>query len=87
MLCKNVGGVGNGDELSKDILGHLDIVLCNHQGFLDVLVGVALAHQVLNLAADVGVGSSQRSSVGWDRDGRDRDGRDRDGRDRARPAL
>lgn len=58
MLCKNMRGVGNGDELAEDILGHLDIVLCNHQCFLDVLVRVSLTHEVLDLATDLRVGFS-----------------------------
>lgn len=69
MLCKNVRGRGNGDELAQDVLGHFDIVLCNHQCFLDVLVRVALAHQVLDLAADLRVGFSPRCpATGGSRD-------------------
>lgn len=49
VLCEHVRGGGDGDELPEDVLGHLHIVLCNHQCFLDVLVGVALTHQVLDL--------------------------------------
>lgn len=60
VLCEDVRGGGNGDELAQDALGHFDIVLCNHQCFLDVLVRVALTHQVLDLAADLGVGLSTR---------------------------
>lgn len=49
VLCEHVRGRGDGDELPEDVLGHLDIVLSNHQRFLDVLVGVTLTHQVLDL--------------------------------------
>lgn len=52
MLCEDVCSGGDGDELAQDVLGHLDIVLGDLQGLLDVLVGVALAHQVLDLAAE-----------------------------------
>lgn len=48
-LCEHVRGGGDGDKLPEDVLGHLYIVLCNHQCFLDVLVGVTLTHQVLDL--------------------------------------
>lgn len=75
MLCKNMRGGGNGDKLAQDILGHFDIVLCNHQCFLDVLVRVSLTHEVLDLATDLRVGlSSCRPTTGWSRDGRDRAG-------------
>lgn len=52
MLCENMRGGGNGDKLTEDILGHFDIVLCNHQCFLDVLVRVSLTHEVLDLATN-----------------------------------
>ncbi len=72
MLCKNMPGGGNGDKLAQDILGHFDIVLCNHQCFLDVLVQVALTHEVLNLATDLRVGlSSCCPTTRWSGDGRD----------------
>lgn len=51
----------DGHKLSQDVLGHLNIVLCNHKGFLDVLMGVALAQEVLNLAADLLAGPWTRS--------------------------
>lgn len=44
MLCENVRGRGNGDKFAQDVLGHLDIVLCNHQCFLDVVLSVSLTH-------------------------------------------
>lgn len=58
VLCKNMRSGGNGDKLAEDILGHFDIVLCNHQCFLNVLVRVSLTHEVLNLTADLRVGFS-----------------------------
>lgn len=42
-LCEDVRRGRDGDKLSQDILGHLHIVLCDHQSLLDVLVGVAQA--------------------------------------------
>jgi len=55
-LCGVRRGGGDGDELAQDVLGHLDIVLRDEQRLLDVLRGVALATQLLDLATDVGVG-------------------------------
>lgn len=78
MLCEHMRGRGDGDELPEDVLGHLNIVLCNHQCLLDVLVGVALTHQVLDLRAHLRVGVSSCCSATWG-------GGDR--RDRAVPAL
>ncbi len=72
MLCKNMRGGRNGDELTQDILGHFDIVLRDHQCFLDVLVRVSLTHEVLDLATDLRVGiASCRPTAGWSRDRRD----------------
>lgn len=56
MLCEDVRGGGDGDELAQDVLRHFYIVLCDHQCFLDVLVRVSLIHEVLDLTADLGVG-------------------------------
>lgn len=50
-----------GHKLPQDVLGHLNIVLCNHKGFLDVLIGVALAQEVLDLTADLLAGPWARS--------------------------
>lgn len=47
-LCGDVRRGGNGDKLAQDVLGRLQVVLGDHQGFLDVLDGVALGHQALN---------------------------------------
>lgn len=72
-LCEHVRGGGDGDKLPEDVLGHLYIVLCNHQCFLDVLVGVTLTHQVLDLRADLRIGfSCCCSTTGGGRDRRDR---------------
>lgn len=40
---------GNGNELPKDVFGHLNVVVGNDQGFLNVLVGITLTHEALNL--------------------------------------
>lgn len=48
-LCGDVSRGGDGDELSQYVLGRLQVVLGDHQGFLDVLDGVALRHQALDL--------------------------------------
>lgn len=61
-LCEDVRRGGDGDELAQDVLGHLQVVLRDHQCFLDVLVRVALTHQVLDLAADLRVGFYRRRS-------------------------
>lgn len=45
LLCEDVCRRGDRDELAQDVLGHLDVVLRDHQSFLDVLVRVALAHE------------------------------------------
>lgn len=44
MCCR-----GDGDKLSQDVLGRLQVVLGDHQSFLDVLDGVALGHQAFYL--------------------------------------
>lgn len=51
----------DGHKLPQDVLGHLNIVLCNHKGFLDVLMGVALAQEVLDLTAELLAGPWTRS--------------------------
>jgi len=55
------GGGGDGDKLAQDVPGHLHVVLRDHQRLLDVLRGVALTHELLDLAADHGVLPSPRS--------------------------
>lgn len=49
-LCGDVRRRRDGDKLAKDVLGRLQVVLGDHQSFLDVLDGVALGHQAFNLA-------------------------------------
>lgn len=48
-LCGDVCRGGDGDKLAQDVLGCLHVVLGDHQGFLDVLDGVALGHQAFYL--------------------------------------
>ena len=48
-LCGDVRRRGDGDKLAQDVLGRLQVVLGDHQGFLDVLDGVALRHQAFDL--------------------------------------
>lgn len=48
-LCGDVCRGGDGDKLAQDVLSRLQVVLGDHQGFLDVLDGVALGHQAFDL--------------------------------------
>lgn len=48
-----MGRGGDGHKLPEDIFGHFNIVVGNDQGFLNVLVGVALAHKVLDLTGEL----------------------------------
>lgn len=41
---------GDGHELSQDVLGRLEVVVGDHQRFLDVLDRVALRHQAFDLS-------------------------------------
>lgn len=75
MLCENMRGGRNGDKLAQDVLCHFNIVLCNHKCFLDVLVGVSLTHEVLDLTTNLKVSFSSCCPT----DGRGGDGRDRAG--------
>lgn len=61
VLCGHVGGGGNGDKLPEDIFGHVNVVVGDEQGFLDVLIGVALAHEALDLTGELRGGSSHGS--------------------------
>lgn len=38
VLCGHVRGGRNGDKLPEDILGHVNVVVGDEQGFLDVLI-------------------------------------------------
>lgn len=49
MLGGHVRRGGNGNELPQDVFGHLNVVVGNDQGFLNVLVGITLTHEALNL--------------------------------------
>lgn len=49
-LCGDVRCRRDGDKLAQDVLGRLQVVLGDHQRFLDVLDGVALRHQAFDLA-------------------------------------
>lgn len=57
VLCGHVGRGGNGDKFPENIFGHVNIVMGNDECFLDVLIGVALAHEVLNFTGELGGGS------------------------------
>lgn len=78
VLCKDMRIGGNRDKLAQDIFSHFNIVLCNHQCFLDVLVRVSLTHEVLDLTTYLRVGFSSCCSAA---------GKGRDGWDRAGPTL
>lgn len=54
VLCGHVCRGGNGDKFPENILGHFNIVMCNDQCFLNVLIWVSLAHKVLNLTGKLG---------------------------------
>lgn len=51
-LCSDVRRRWNRDKLSQDILGSLQVVLGDHQSFLDILDGVTLRHQALDLPVE-----------------------------------
>lgn len=48
-----MGGRRDRDKLPEDVLGHFDVVVGNDQGFLDVLVGVPLAQEALDLTGEL----------------------------------
>lgn len=48
-----MGGRRDGHELAEDVLGHVDVVVSDEQGFLDVLVGVALAQEALDFTGEL----------------------------------
>lgn len=52
LLREDVGRGGDGNKLAQDVLGRLQVVLGDHQGLLDVLERIALAHQTLYLPVD-----------------------------------
>lgn len=63
-LCGDMSRGGDGDELAQYVLGRLQVVLGDHQGFLDVLDGVALGHQALNLPVQSQAASRRRRGRG-----------------------
>lgn len=76
-LCGDVCRRWDGHKLTQDVLGRFQVVLGDHQGLLDVLDGVALGQQALDLPAE-----RHASSAGRGR-GRDRGrGRRKRGGDR-----
>lgn len=52
LLREDVGRGGDGHKLAQDVLSRLQVVLGDHQGLLDVLERIALAHQTLYLPVD-----------------------------------
>lgn len=53
MLGGHVGRRRNRNEFPEDIFGHFDVIVGNDQSFLNVLVGVPLAHEALDLAGEL----------------------------------
>ena len=53
MLGGDVGGRRNRNKVPEDIFGHFDVVVGNDQSFLNVLVGVSLTHEVLDLTGEL----------------------------------
>lgn len=51
----------NRNEFPEDIFGHFNVVVGNDQSFLNVLVGVSLTHEVLNLTGELRRGRGSRS--------------------------
>lgn len=48
-----VGGRRDRNKFPEDVLGHFNVVVGNDQSFLNVLVGVSLAQEVLNLTGEL----------------------------------
>lgn len=48
----------NRNKFPEDVFGHLNVVVGNEQSFLNVLVGVALTHEALNLTGELRRGCS-----------------------------
>lgn len=44
-----MGRRGNGNKFPEDIFGHFNVVVGNDQSLLNVLVGVPLTHEALDL--------------------------------------
>lgn len=62
LLGGYMGRRRNRNELPEDILGHFNVVVGNDQSFLNVLVGVSLTHEVLDLTGELWRGGGSRSS-------------------------
>lgn len=58
-----MGGRGDGDKLPEDVLGHFDVVVGNDQCLLNVLVGVPLTHEVLDLTGELRRSSSSPATL------------------------
>lgn len=43
----------NRNKFPEDVFGHFNVVVGNDQSFLNVLGGVALTHEVLNLTREL----------------------------------
>lgn len=63
-LCGDVSRGGDRDELAQDVLGRLQVVLGDHQGFLDVLDGIALGYQAFDLTVQGLVPTGDSSATG-----------------------
>lgn len=63
MLGGDVGGRRDRDKFPEDVLGHFDVVVGNDQGFLNVLVGVPLAHEVLDLTGELRRGGGRGATL------------------------
>lgn len=53
VLGDYMGRRRNRNKFPEDIFGHFNVVVSNDQSFLNVLVGVSLTHQVLNLTGEL----------------------------------
>lgn len=53
----------NRNEFPEDVFGHFNVVVGNDQGFLNVLIGVALTQEALDLAGELRGGGSRGGST------------------------
>lgn len=63
VLGGNVGWRRNRNEFPEDVFGHFNVVVGNDQGFLNVLIGVALTQEALDLAGELRGGSGRGGST------------------------
>lgn len=63
MLGGNVGRRRNRNEFPEDVFGHFNVVVGNDQGFLNVLIGVALTQEALDLTGELRGGGSRGGST------------------------